>query len=279
MSKLGKHFYIYFLSLLALLGIASLYDLEISTYLYSRANVICKSIYVLAQIPTYLIMAFFSMGIYNTRRRDGSLNSMLNAFIGVCGTSIFSFLVGYVFLYNLDLYSITIIIAVAIGIYVLCYVFTKLICDHDEENLRNTSKTALTSFVICLILGFVAITIFQRSTYRRLDNMVNIFTVWYQPSLKFDLSGFMHRSFPSMVVLVASFSLFVNFFGSFSRMARKRDHFFNIVGYAWIFAVSLSQIVLGYSYLSDVVISLLVSWIISIFVYLIVTFRKVKKAE
>lgn len=274
MSKVRKDFYIGFGICFILLIVGTLFDYEISSMLYNRSSLFGKAIHVFAQIPTYVLLTFFSMGIFNTRNKDGSMESMLSFFLGIVGSTIFGFLTGYVLLYNMDLYSITMIVAATIGINVCCYVITLLICDHDKFNLRKYSKMMLISFVICIFISFVLITLFDRSPYRDLDGMVKVFIPWYQVRFMPSLTGYLHRSFPSITILIASFILYLNVFNTFARTFRKRKMIALILGYSWLIMVSLSQLVLGYAYVSDIMISIIMQTIISIIVYKIIYRKK-----
>ena len=274
MNKVRKDFVILFVSSILLLIIGTIFDYQISSYLYNRSSFFGQIIHIFAQIPTYVLLTFFSMGIFNTRQKDGSVESMLSFFFGILGSIVFGFLAGYVFLLNMDLYSITMIVAADIGIMVICYVITKLICDHDAENLRKYSKTMLYSFVICIAIAFLLISLFDRSSYRRLDGMVNVFVPWYQLRFAPSVSGYLHRSFPAINVLMASYVMYMNVFNTFFRSFRKRKMISFILGYSWLFIVVISQLILGHAYLSDIMISVVLQTVISILVYKIIYRKK-----
>ena len=275
MSKVRKDFYIVFgICILLLIG-GSFFDYEISNFLYNRSSFFWKIIHVFAQIPTYILLTFFSMGIFNTRNKDGSVESMLSFFFGILGSVVFGFLACYILLYKMDLYSITMNVSTDIGINVCCYVITKLICDHDKANLRKYSKMMLCSFMVCIVFSFIIITLFDRSPYRNLDGMVNVFVPWYKVRFLPSVSGYLHRSFPSITVLMASFILYINIFNTFARSFKKRKMIAFILGYSWLFVVVLSQLILGYAYISDIMISIIMQGIVSILVYKIVYRKKV----
>ena len=274
MRKVRSDFYVVFGICILLLIVGSVFDYEISNFVYNRSSFFAKAIHVFAQIPTYILLTFFSMGIFNTRNRDGSIESMLSFFLGLVGSIVFGFLAGYVLLLNMELYSITMIVAADIGIIVCCYVITKLICDHNADNLRKYSKMMLYSFVTCIIIAFVLITVFDRSPYRRLDGMVNVFTPWYSVRFLPNITGYLHRSLPSINVLIASFVLYVNIFNTFAKSFKKRKVIALIIGYSWLFIVSLSQLILGYAYTSDIMISIIMQTVVSILVYKVVYRKK-----
>ena len=274
MRKVRKDFYILFGICLVLLVLSIFFDYTISAVLYNRTSILSKAIHVVAQVPTYVLLSFFCLGMFNTRKRDGSTSSMLSFVFGILGAGLFGFLAGYVFLYNMNLYSITIIIACDIGIFVLCYVITKLICDHDAKNLRKYSKVGLLSFFGCIFIAFIILTFFNRVSFRRIDGMVNIYIPWYKIRFLPDISGYLHRSFPSINVLMASFMLYINIFNHFSRLFNKRKMITLIISYSWIFVVSISQLILGYAYMSDIALSLILEMVVSIGVYLIIYRKK-----
>lgn len=275
MSKVRKDFYVVFGICILLLAIGILFDYEISSFLYNRSSLLGKFIHVFAQIPTYILLSFFSMGIFNTRDKDGSAKSMLSCFFGILGSIIFGFLACYILLYNMDLYSITMIVAADIGINVCCYVITKLICDHDKANLRKYSEMILISFMTCIVIAFVLITLFDRSSYRNIDGMVNVYMPLYKLRFIPSISGYLHRSFPSITVLITSFILYINIFNTFARSFKKRKMIAFVLGYSWLFAVVLSQLILGYAYISDIMIGIIMQAVISIAVYKIVYRKKV----
>ncbi|MGN1343153.1 MAG: phosphatase PAP2 family protein [Traorella sp.] len=277
MKKVRIDVFVFLFISILLLVLASFFDMEIANFLYNRTSMVCRFINVVAQIPTFVIMTFFCVGISNTRSKDGSLKSILSFLLGNIGAFIFGFLVGYIFLFNMDLYSITITIAVDIGINVCCYIIVKLIIDHDAENLRRISLVGLFGFVICMALGFLLISFINRAPYRKIDNLVNIFTPWYRPYIEFSLTGFLYRSFPSLVTMVSCFVIFLNSFTTFLRLLKKRKVIIMIIAYSWIFIVAISQLVLGYTYLSDVAISLILVSIVSIIVYYILDCLEAKK--
>ena len=144
--KMRKEFKIYFAITVILLILASFFDYEISHILYNRTSLFSKTIYIFAEAPTYLLLAFLSVGIFNTRSRDGSMGSLLSGAIGAILASIFAFIAGNVVLYNMGFYSITFALAVALGIYVCCYILTKLINDRHPLELRRISKLGIDSF-------------------------------------------------------------------------------------------------------------------------------------
>lgn len=260
--KMRKEFKIYFAITLILFVIASFFDNEISHIIFNRTSIFSKSIYIFAQAPTYLLLTFLSVGIFNTRNRDGSIGSMLSAVGGAGLASIFAFIAGYVVLYNMGLYSITFTMAVALGIYVCCYILTKIINDHHALELRRISKLGIISFLIIISISFILATLFERAPYRRIDGMVNIYENWYQLRLIFDINGFMSRSFPSMTVSFASILIIVNFFAKFLKSFEERSVLISIVTYSWIFLVCMSQLVLGYCFLSDAMMSLIIGNIV-----------------
>lgn len=260
--KMRKEFKIYFAITIGLLIFASIFDREISDILYNRTSLFFKTIYIFAEAPTYLLLTFLSVGIYNTRSRDGSMQSMLSAAVGATLASIFAFIAGNVVLYNMGLYSITFTLAVALGIYVCCYILTKLINDRHPLELRRISKLGIISFLIIISISYLLTTFFNRAPYRRLDGMVNIFENWYQLRFDFNINGFVSRSFPSLTVSFACIMIIVNFFARFLRKFSSRRVIISIAIYSWIFIVIMSQLVLGYCYLSDAMMSLVIGNIV-----------------
>ena len=271
--KIRKEFQIFFIILVMLLVVSYYFDYKISDDLYNSSSLICRSIHVFAQIPAYLLMAFFSAGIFNSRSRDYSSFSMLSAVGGFLLTAVFGFLCGYVFLYNLGLYSITLIMAIDIGIFVCCYMVTKLICDHDAYALRKASKLGLSSFALILIITLTCTAFVDRIPFRRLDGTVNVFKPWYLAGLSFDPMGFLNRSFPSITLALSSDILLINLIPQFSRRFRDRKTILSIISFSWIFVIAISQIILGYSYLSDILIGLLIGCM-SIFLFYLVYYKK-----
>lgn len=260
--KMRKEFKIYFAITVVLLIFASFFDCEISHMVYNRTSLFSKSINIIAQAPTYLLLTFFSVGIFNTRSRDGSMTSWFSGFAGSTLASIFAFSAGNVVLYNMGFYSITFALAVALGIYVCCYILTKLINDHHPLELRRISKLGIISFLIIISISYLLTTFFNRAPYRRLDGMVNIFENWYQLRFAFDVNGFVSRSFPSMTVSFVSVMIVINFFARFLRIVRERRVILSIAIYSWIFIVIMSQLILGYCYLSDAMMSLVIGNIV-----------------
>lgn len=247
--------------MLLLLVIASFYDLALSELLYNRTSLFAKTVHVFAQLPTYILMAFFSAGVFNTRKRDGSANSMASAFGGFLLTAGFGFLCGYVFLFNLNLYSMTLTMAIAIGIFVCCYIITKLICDDDAKQLRKISFAGLISFGFAYLIGMVMILLLERMPFGRLDASINVFEAWYRLRFHPDQFGVLTRCFPSLNTLIASSVLMMNLFSvSFKRFSES-EIMVKIATYSWLFVVALSQVVLGYAYVSDVVISILINMV------------------
>lgn len=273
--KMRKDFQIFFVIVVMLLVVSFYFDYAISDTFYNRSSLVCKTIHIFAQVPTYLLMAFFSAGIFNTRRRDYSYNSMLSAAGGFLLTAVFGFVCGYVFLYNLGLYSITLIIAIDVGIFVCCYIVTKLICDHDSENLRRVSMLGLSSFIVVLALTMLLVSLFDRVPFRRLDGSMYVFEPWYLSDLVFDPLGFLNRSFPSVTMALASDVLLVNLIPSFAMRFRERETILTIISFSWIFIVAVSQIILGYAYLSDLLIGLLIGYL-SIMLFYYIYYREKK---
>ena len=273
--KMRKEFKIYFAITLLLLIVSSFFDNEISHMVYNRTSLFSKTIYIFSEAPTYLLLTFLSVGIYNTRNRDGSIASMLSAVVGATLASIFAFIAGNVVLYNMGLYSVTFTMAVALGFYVCCYILTKLINDRHPLELRRISKLGIISFLIIISISFLLTTFFERAPYRRIDGMVNIFENWYQLSFSFDINGFMSRSFPSMTVSFASLLIVVNFFARFLRMFEEKRIIISIAIYSWIFLVIMSQLILGYCFLSDAMMSLVIgNIVISCCFYFIYRYKK-----
>lgn len=262
MMKMRKEFIIYFAITVILLIFASFYDNEISKILYNRTNLFSKTIYIFSEAPAYLLLTFLSVGIFNTRSRDGSMASLMSAAVGVGLAVIFAFVAGNVVLYNMGLYSITFTLAVALGIYVCCYILTKIINDRHPLELRRISKLGIISFTIIILISFVLITVFNRAPFRRIDGMVNLFENWYQLKPAIDINGFMSRSFPSLPVSFASILIVVNFFARFLKTFKERRVLISIAIYTWIFVVVMSQLILGYCFLSDAMMSLVIGNIV-----------------
>ena len=260
--KMRKEFKIYFALIIVLFIFSSFYDYEISQFLFNRMNILAKTIYIFSEAPTYLLLTFLSVGIYNTRSYDGSMASMASALVGAAGGTIFAFIAGNVVLYNMGLYSITFAMAVALGIYVVCYIVTKIINDHHALELRRISKLGIISFGVIILISFGFTAVFERIPFRRVDNMVNIFQPWYELKVLFDISGFMNRSFPSFTVSFASVMIIVNFFTRFLKQFKKRKVLLTVLVFVWIFMVIMSQLILGYAYLSDAMMSLIIGNIV-----------------
>lgn len=260
--KIKKEFIIYYAIAFILLGFASFFDIEISQVLYNRASIISKTIYIFSVAPTYLLLTFLSVGIFNTRKRDASMGSMLSAVIGVVLASVFAFIAGNVVLYNMGLYSVTFTMAVALGIYVCCYILTKIINDRHPLELRRISKLGIISFLLIIFISYILTACFNRVPFRRIDGMINVFENWYQLKFEFDINGFMSRSFPSLTVSFASVLIVVHLFTRFLKLFKDRRALVSIVIYSWIFVVIMSQLILGYCYLSDAMISLVIGNIV-----------------
>ncbi|WP_273400747.1 phosphatase PAP2 family protein [Traorella massiliensis] len=273
--KIRKEFQIFFVILVMLLVVSYYFDYQISEGLYNRSSLICRSIHVFAQLPAYLLMAFFSAGIFNSRSRDYSAYSMLSAAGGFLLTAVFGFLCGYVFLYNLGLYSITLIMAIDIGIFVCCYMVTKLICDHDALALRKASRLGLSSFALILFITLIGTAFFDRIPFRRLDGTVNVFEPWYLSGFSFEPTGFLNRSFPSITMALTADILLINLVPEFARRFRDRKTILSMISFSWILLVAISQLILGYSYLSDILIGLLIGCL-SILLFSIIYYRKPK---
>lgn len=270
-----KIFIGYFIVVFALLIGASLWDYEISSFLYNRTSLICRSIHIIAQTPTFLLLTFFSLSIFTTRNRDGSISSMLSALFGVIGAIVFGFMSSYIVLYNIGLYSVTFTMAICVGIYASCYILTTLICDRHLNELRKLSKLGLYSFLVILIIHISLTTVFERITYRRLDGLSNIFMNWYHLDVRLAWNGFMNRSFPSLTVELASLTLLIQFFTGFLRVFKERRFILFLVIVCWALIVIISQLVLGYAYLSDAMIALIIGNVVmGIFYFIIYKYKK-----
>lgn len=275
-----KKFIVYSVLIIILLAISSIYDYEISEFLYNRTNLLCTSIHIIAQTPTLFLLALLSVGIYNTRNRDASLASMFSAILGALSAIVFGFIGVYTVLYNLGYYSITFTIAIDLGIYICSYILTKIISDRHADELRKLSKLGLLSFISLVVVLFISTACFERIIFRRLDGVVNVFSNWYDFNFDLALNGFTNRSFPSFTVGYASISLIVYFFSRFLTIFKERRIILSILIYAWIFVVTISEIVLGYAYLSDAMMSLLIgNFVIGVNYLIIYSEKKVKISE
>lgn len=266
--KLRKDFYIFIGIQLVFLLVGTFFDYSISVAMYDHSSLFSKSVNAVASLPVYMMLAFFSAGIFNSRSRDRSYQSKASAVLGFFFTALFGFLGGYDLLYNMNLYSITMTMAFAIGVFVCCYILTKLICDHHAEQLRKVSKLVLTSWAVILLISLILILFVQRIPFRRLNESIYAFVPWYRPQFVFDWIAFTDRAFPSLIVAWNMLIMYINMFPMFVSRLRFRKAILMIISYSWLFVVAVSQMTLGYAYLSDIAIAMLISTLVMLGTYM-----------
>lgn len=274
--KIRKDLMVIAITLFVLLGISSFYDYEISKMLLNRSSLVSKSVLIFAQLPTFILMTFFSAGIFTTRNHDGSDMSIVSAVVGTVLMMVFGFLCGYTLLYNMGLYSITLTFAAMVGICVCCYVISQLVSDRYPVALRKISKIGLLSFFSMIVIIVGARCLFERIPYRRLDNMYNIYTPWYKFVLKFDPLSFQLRAFPSIVAGFATMMYMVNLISSLSNRLKEKRIILMIITLSWTFVVGISEIILGRAYLSDVIIATIIG-LSSIYIIYKIIYREKKE--
>lgn len=257
--KLRKELIVFMVMAIVLLVIGSFFDYQISNYLFNSQSLISKSVNIVVELPTYLMMAFFSGGIFNTRNHDENFASYASAMMGLGLMIIFGFMCGYQFLLNMGLYSITLTLAVDIGICISAYILTKLISDHHALGLRKLSKVALISFFIMLLTVVGIKCVFHRVPFRRLYGSLEVYAPWYQSQVLFDLLSYDLRSLPSSGCSLAAMLLMLILIPEFVFDFKDKKEIVMILICAWIFLVAMSLIILGYAYLSDVVLGMMIS--------------------
>lgn len=273
--KTRKDVFVIIVLLLVTLGVSSLYDYQISMLLINRQSLISKTINVLAELPTFVMMTFFGAGIYNTRNKDNTNASMMSAIIGGIIMIVFGFLCGYVLLLNMGLYSITLIFASTVGICVCCHVLSRILTDYNANSLRKISKVGILSFIGMVIVVYGLRFTFERIPFRRLDGSLNVYTAWYESTLYFDPLGFELRSMPSFASALSAMVFMVNLSTAITNRLKEKRIILTIITLSWIFVVSISEVILGNAYLSDVVIGILISMIMIAIFYKII-FREKK---
>lgn len=273
--KIRKDLIVIAITLMVLLGISSFYDYEISKMLLNRSSLVSKSVLIFAQLPTFILMTFFSAGIFTTRNHDGSDMSIVSAVVGFGSMAVFGFLCGYTLLYNMGFYSITLTFAAMVGICVCCYILSQLVGDHYPAILRKISKVGLLSFVSMIVIVGGARCAFERIPYRRLDGTFNIYAPWYKPTFKFDMLSFQLRSFPSVTAGFATMMYMVNLISSLSRRLKEKRIILMIITLSWTFIVGISEIILGRAYLSDVILSTIIG-LLSIYIFYKIIYKEKK---
>lgn len=265
--KLKKRTGIIFIIFICFLLLSSFFDYSIAEGMYNRSSLVAKGIDVVAELPTYLLMSFFGAGIYNTRLRDGSKASIASVVIGLGSMIVFGFLCGYVAFWKMNLYSITLVFAIDIGICVCMHILSQLICDRRPDELRKLSKTGLSCFFSMLAVCILLLGVVQRYPFRSLNGTVLVFQDWFRAEILIDFGNIEMRSFPSLTCATAYLCLLVDLMPKIIFRLKETKLVLSIMVGSWLFLVSISQLILGYAYLSDIIIGFIISFSITVLFY------------
>lgn len=238
---------IFILLYAVLLGIAGIFDLQISQFLVNENSGWAKVFEDYGELPGIVTMLSAIFIYQKSKKHSSNARSILYSFILLYSAFILFIYIGYILLKPF-IYSVIPVVIFSSMLTLISVLLVKTLKVTFSEDALNFSKVTLLMGVFGYILFVQPLKVFWgRVRFRDLDILHSNFTAWYVPN---GITG--NESFPSghsamAFILIAFFILFKEK----NIITRYGVYIFILM---WAFAVAASRIVIGAHYFSDVIV-------------------------
>jgi len=248
--KVRKVFFLSLTIFLLLLVIGTFYDLEISKLVVDKTQRWAKFIEDYGEMPGYIVIIIsISLQISSMKPKEDLKNILISGLLLIVSiTLMYVILTKLIYNQNLIVLSGSVLLTIA-----LVLVTRRYISINEEELARFRKITLLMAILSPLFFVQITKAIWGRVRYRDLLPDYSNYTPWYIPQ---GLTG--HKSFPSGHAAMGWMLLPITILLVKSDKNLRRAIWVIVV--LWGIVVSLGRIVIGAHYLTDVLISSLVSF-------------------
>lgn len=252
-----KEKYIFGAIVVALLGVFTFTDLQISTALYTK-NIFGRIFEVVGEVPALFICLFGCAILFKYRsRKNLAVNILLGIAFGFLALS-FAFMGGFMvsnyIAENLETsVSIILVLGIAIVMLVGSILLSNLIPKTNTRQAVTFAIIAIVYFVSLLIIFNVLKGIWGRMRMRAMTDPATQFTPWYVINNR---GGFDNEfaSFPSGHAANSAVIMIITLLPALFTNLKNKETLLKTISYVWIVTVAISRIVMGAHFASDVLV-------------------------
>lgn len=258
-----KERWIVFPCVIALLLLATFFDLKISQAIYGK-NLFSTVFEVLGEAPIQFLALFGALTLFRFRsRRSKAAGAMLAAIYGLLAAA-FAFMLGFATInyvneniaHELPIYASLAAALTGLGLAVL------LVRAVPKERAREAVTFAVIAIVYMLLIVIVMNLmkgVWGRLRMREMLDAASEFTPWYEIHYR---GGFDNRfaSFPSGHTMNAAGVILITLPPGIFDLLKGKEALLHILAYAWALVVGVSRVVAGAHFTTDVLFGILLSY-------------------
>jgi|WetSurMetagenome_2_1015567.scaffolds.fasta_scaffold45849_2 membrane-associated phospholipid phosphatase len=264
-------------AILAVMGILTLFDLQISKLLFYESNLFGRFFEIFGEFPAFLIGAFCLAAMIVTRDRANKLKS-LTAMLG----------------FGILLLLVSLMAVTAIAGYLgktfspVLLVFAALIMAaalfaagrvprSQARDLRLAAVVGFTTLIAEILLVNLVKVGWGRPRFRSMTDIVLQFTPWYLPQVL--ASGEEFKSFPSGHSANAAVTMWLALLPAFLPALKGREKILTGIAVIWTTMVMVSRVIMGAHFATDTVAGVLITWGVFSLVSYLVYHRKARAVK
>ena len=253
--EMKKQYKLLILVQLVLLGIGSVFDLQISQSIFNRGSFFAEFFKIFGELPLTLMSVLAALiKVFNYYDEKKMIKSTLFGLLSI----LFAMMLGFQIPHYLDINSIVLSIAIILGVMVLSFILINKMDLNRRKELDNFANIVLlTAFLSILVINVIKIFWGRMRFFKMVElNDYSNFTPWYlaQSIAESDV----YKSFPSGHSANAAIVLLINYLYLNSKHENKVFVFSSM----WLFLVQISRIVDGAHFMSDVAMGGLIAILI-----------------
>lgn len=243
---------------------ATLFDLQISQFIFNDKSTLGLIGEAIGEVPAMLIGVFGCASLIITYKKNSLFSKISSYFFGGIFLILLSYMAAFLPIHYFNLPSWFAYLTAIIYL-VLTIIVVKKIPYEKHSLLRKLAwiavLTLLTETIMINLIKFG----WSRVRYRDMLESTKAFSAWYIPH------GFTgnieHTSFPSGHVANASVILFITLLPSVYTNLNKVKKLLSYFSYIWIGLIMVSRIMMGAHFLSDTIVGMWVT-ILILLIYL-----------
>lgn len=243
--------YVY-LFLAIMLGIFTIFDLNISVFFYSP-NFYGQFFEVLGEQSGYLLCVFASTILFINSLEKHQRRKYLYFFLFIICCGVSSYL-PFHYLHKVNHEPILYFHVVVTFLFLssLSIIVVKKIRCETRFRLQQFAQLTIFLFLFQIILVTITKTIWGRERFREMVDPIVSFTPWYSIQFRGTFKE-AFASFPSGHTANASVILMISTLPCYLNSLKNKKKYFIILPICWIFLVAFSRIVMGAHFASDVI--------------------------
>lgn len=253
--KMSKRNLLIFVTLfVSVLGLATVYDLDISMMLYDETKTNSFGVFFAAfgELPATLIMVFCSAAMIVTRNKSGlwkNAGSVIGfGLIMIMGSLMSGFI-------PTQYFEIPKLISSAITIFLP--IISIFICSKIEKSYRKQLRIAATVGLIFVFLEMIIINVVKifwgRERMRHMTDPINDFSPWFVSQV-ISVANDEFKSFPSGHSANAAAAFWILMLPIFIKGLKGKESLLFATAVTWTVMVMISRIIMGAHFLSDVTV-------------------------